>query len=51
MLDTFADKDRRRLREKEQEAEENRRYLEFIQKKEEQAEQHKAKRAELEAMK
>jgi len=51
MVETLEAKRQRRLKEKEMEAEENRKYLEFIKKKEEREEHHRAQKAELEAAK
>ena len=51
MIETLEEKRQRLIKEKLQEREENRKYIEFTLKKEEQAQEHKAKRAELEAVK
>jgi len=51
MVETLDDKKQRKIREKEQESEENRRYLEFIQKKEQREADYKAQKAEIEAIK
>jgi len=51
MIETLEEKRQRLINEKMREREENRKYLAFMQMKEQQAEEHKAKKAELEAMK
>jgi len=51
MIETLEDKRQRKIREKEMEAEENRRYLEFLKQKEKREEEHRAQKAELEAAK
>ncbi len=51
MIETLEEKRQRLIDEKMREKAENRKYLEFMQMKEQQAEQHRAKKAELEAMK
>ena len=51
MIETLEEKRQRLINEKMREREENRKYLEFMQMKEQQAEEHRAKKAELEAIK
>jgi len=51
MVETLEEKKQRLIREKEREADENRRYLEFMKHKEKREEAHRAQRAEVEAMK